>query len=119
LSNKIYAESNGTEVGLSLVYFTRDTMGIGPVGADGTPPLMHCYKYDASSPAHFGNMYEVLKQVKSEPEPLPKMEDEESDETERGGEDGEGGSGSSTSAGEGKKEDLPTPLQIELGGWNH
>jgi hypothetical protein len=136
LSNKIYSEANGTEVGLSLVYFTRDTMGIGkawcspavlsveliptgPVGKDGTPPLMHCYKYDAASEGGFGNMYELLKQVKTEPEPL--TTDEDVDGSEGGGTSGSGEVGSDDGKGDGdsKKDDLPTPLQVELGGWNH
>lgn len=80
---------------------------------------MHCYKYDATSETGFGNMYELLKQVKAEAEPLPVEDGEEDGEGKGGNENGDGESGGSANDVDGKKEDLPTPLQIELGGWNH
>jgi len=82
LSNKIYTESNGEAVGLTLGYFTRDTMGFGPVGNDGIggQVVLQCFKYDAEDSAGFGSMVDVLKDVKVEKEELPELEDE-SEET--------------------------------------
>lgn len=78
LSNKIYTESNGEAVGLTLGYFTRDTMGFGPVGNEGMggQVVLQCFKYDAEDSAGFGSMVDVLKDVKVEKEDLPELEDE-------------------------------------------
>lgn len=78
LSNKIYTESNGEAVGLTLGYFTRDTMGFGPVGNEevGGKVVLQCFKYDAEDGAGFGSMVDVLKDVKVEKEELPDLEDE-------------------------------------------
>jgi len=78
LSNKIYTETNGEAVGLTLGYFTRDTMGFGPVGTDvvGGQVVLQCFGYDAEDAAGFGNMVDVLKDVKVEKEDLPELEDE-------------------------------------------
>lgn len=86
LSNRIYTESNGEAVGLTLGYFTRDTMGFGPVGTDvvGGRVLLQCFGYDAEDEAGFGSMVDVLKDVKVEKEELPELEKEdEEDEQER------------------------------------
>jgi len=78
LSNKIYTESNGEAVGLTLGYFTRDTMGFGPVGTDavGGQVVLQCFGYDAEDAAGFGNMVDVLRDVKVEKEELPELEAE-------------------------------------------
>ena len=82
LSNKIYRENNEGEVGLTLMYFTRDEMGIGPVGGDEDMALMQCFPYDATAEDSYGSMFEVLREVKQTRRELPKVEvtSEESEE---------------------------------------
>lgn len=81
LSNKVYRENNDGEVGLTLMFFTRDIMGIGPVGEEDEMALMQLYPYDATAD---GNMVDVLREVKTERRALPKVEegDEETDQEE-------------------------------------
>jgi len=86
LSNKIYRENNEGEVGLTLMFFTRDTMGIGPVGGEEGMALMQYYPYDATAEDSYGSMVDVLKEVKTEKRELVKPE-EEAEETDKEEED--------------------------------
>jgi len=83
LSNKIYRENNDGEVGLTLMFFTRDTMGIGPVGGEDEMALMQIYPYDATAEDSYGSMVDVLKEVKTERRELPKTEENMEEDEEK------------------------------------
>lgn len=65
--------SQEEKAGISVMYFTRETMGLGPVGGDeeGEPLYIQMWRYDMESEKSYGNMAYGLKKIKTERLPLP------------------------------------------------